>query len=429
MRTRRLSNTRRRIAMGAALALAGVTLAACGGGDDGTVINLYGGANLPGFDKVIERCNDKADGAYRIVGNLLPADADGQREQLVRRLAARDSGMDLLGLDVTWTAEFAEAGWIVELDEQQAAEATKDTLKATLETARWQDRLYGIPFHTNVQLLWYRESLSPEPPATWDEMLDIAGRLRDEGKPHTIGLTASRYEGYVVVFNTILSSFGGSLVNEDGTKAVVDEHTVEALDLLSRFAKSGLAMRAVSNAQEPEVYAEMQQGRAAFILNWPYVYSTMRGEAEDNPQIAEVFKDLRFAPLPATVEGEPARGTLGGRNFAISAYSEHPEETYDAAMCLRDREGQLQLALASGEPPVLRSVFDDPEFQEAYPMHAELLAQLQVAVPRPQTPLYQNVSTIISDTLSPPSSIDPEQTADDLREEIQRALEGRGILP
>jgi peptide/nickel transport system substrate-binding protein len=37
---------------------------------------------------------------------------DGQREQLVRRSAAKDSSLDLLGLDVVWEAEFAEAGWI-----------------------------------------------------------------------------------------------------------------------------------------------------------------------------------------------------------------------------------------------------------------------------------------------------------------------------
>ena len=48
--------------------------------------------------------------------DLLPgaaAASDGQRQQLVRRLAAHDDSMDILGLDVTWEAEFAQAGWIV----------------------------------------------------------------------------------------------------------------------------------------------------------------------------------------------------------------------------------------------------------------------------------------------------------------------------
>src|SRR6185503_3653747 len=90
-------------------------LAACSGGPGGIVVNLYGGASGTGFDKILADCNQQAAGRYTIVGNLLPSDADGQRDQFVRRLAAHDDGMDLLGMDVTWTAEFAEAGWIREL--------------------------------------------------------------------------------------------------------------------------------------------------------------------------------------------------------------------------------------------------------------------------------------------------------------------------
>ena len=45
------------------------------------------------------------------------------------------------------------------------------------------------------------------------------------------------------------------------------------------------------------------------------------------------------------------------------------------------------------------------------------------------TPLYQNISTIISTTLSPPRDIDPEKTTDELRVGVQDALDGRGILP
>ena len=49
----------------------------------------------------------------------LPNAADGQRLQLVRRLAAHDSTMDIMGLDVTWEAEFAEAGWIRAVDRRE----------------------------------------------------------------------------------------------------------------------------------------------------------------------------------------------------------------------------------------------------------------------------------------------------------------------
>jgi len=414
----------------AAAATLVASLAACGGGDDGKVptINLFGGASATGFDQLIANCNEEADGKYRIVGNLVPSDADGQREQLVRRLAAGDKGMDLLGMDVVWTAEFAEAGWILPLTDEQAAEASEGTLEVPLETATWKDKLYGIPKHTNAQIMWYRKSLvdkvgNGEPPETWDEMFDMAEKLKAEGEPHEIGFTGSRYEGLVVGFNTILSSFGGTIVNEDSTETTIDDKTTEALALMQRLAKSGLASRSLSNSQEPEVFAQLQNGNSAFSLNWPYVGSAMK---EASPEIAE---DLGFAKFPSAVEGQPSKVTVGGMNFSISKFSEHPEEAFEAAMCLRKPEHQLAHALSAGEPPVLEAVFEEPEFKEAYPQGPILLESLESASSRPISPVYQNISTIISSTLSPPSSIDPEKTAEELDSAINDAIEGKGILP
>ena len=403
--------------------LASATLAACGSDSGVPVVNLYGGASAAGFDKIIADCNKQANGEYTIKGNLLPSDADGQREQFVRRLAAKQDTMDLLGMDVTWTAEFAEAGWIREITGADAEAATVDTLQPTIDTAMWKNKLYGIPKHTNVQLLWYRKSLVPKAPKTWDEVLATSKKLKEEGKPYVIGLTAAQYEGYVVGFNTILASLGGTLVNEDSTKPTVDEKTVQALDILQNLANSGLASASLSNSQEPEVFAQMQNGQAAFIINWPYVLSAMK---DANPEIA---KDLGFAKLPEFADGKPARATLGGMNYAISTYSKHPKETLDAAMCLRSPEHQLQTALEAGDPPVAPSVYEQPAFKEAYPMGPAMLAELETAVPRPITPLYQNISTIVSSALSPPRSIDPEQTAQKLEDDIQKAIDGKGILP
>lgn len=420
----RSKRARRRLAAtGAAAALTASLLAACAQEDRGIVINLYGGASMPGMETVLQECNAAANGRYRIVGNLLPSDADGQREQMVRRLAAQDSNMDLLGTDVTWTAEFADAGWIRELSQEQKAAANEGTLGPTIETAVWQDKQYAIPWHTNVQLLWYRKSLVPDPPQTYDQMMEIAQQLKDQGQPYEISFTAAQYEGYVVNVNTLINAFGGSIVNEDATRVTIDDKTVQALTLLQRLATSGLTSRSLSNAQEPEVFADMQNGNAAFSINWPYVLSSMRTA---NPEVAA---DLGFSHLPVVNEGDPPIATLGGRNLAVSTFSEHPEEAYEAAMCIRNPEHQLLIALESGEPPVHEPIYQEPEFREQYPMYQVMLDELQNGVPRPVTPMYQNISTVISNTLSPPADIDPERSAEELRENIQDAIDGKGILP
>src|SRR5215207_6411352 len=247
MRTPRRSS--RFAAMVGAAALV-TSLAACSSGPQGTVINLYGGASATKFDEIIAACNAQAAGRYTIVGNLLPSDADGQRDQLVRRLAAHDDGLDLLGMDVTWTAEFAEANWIRELTGEQKAAATKDTLQPPIDTAPWQGKLYGVPRTTNVQLLWYRKSLVPTPPKTFDEMMSMSAQLKAQGKPYEIGLTAAQYEGYVVNINNLITAFGGTVVNADSSAPTIDDKTVQALALLQKLATSGLTSSSLSNAQE-----------------------------------------------------------------------------------------------------------------------------------------------------------------------------------
>jgi multiple sugar transport system substrate-binding protein len=331
--------------------------------------------------------------------------------------------MDLIGMDVTWTAEFAEAGWIREITGADKTAATKDTLKPTIDTAMWKNKLYGIPKHTNVQLLWYRKSLVPNPPKTWDEVLAASKKLKSEGKPYVIGITAAQYEGYVVGFNTILASVGGTLVNDTSTKVTVNDKTVDALKIVKNLASDGLASKSLSNSQEPEVFAQMQNGEAAFIMNWPYVLSAMKAANK------KVANDLGFTRLPSFADGEPARATLGGMDYAISSFSAHPKETLAAAMCLRTPEHQLQTSLEAGDPPVAPSVYAQAEFKKAYPMGPDMLEELKTAVPRPITPLYQNISTIVSSTLSPPSSISPDATARKLKDSIQQAIDGKGILP
>ena len=51
------------------------------------------------------------------------------------------------------------------------------------------------------------------------------------------------------------------------------------------------------------------------------------------------------------------------------------------------------------------------------------------AAVRPATPVYQSVSTRISATLAPITEIDPESTADELAQQVQKAIDGKGLIP
>jgi multiple sugar transport system substrate-binding protein len=57
-------------------------------------------------------------------------------------------------MDVVWTAEFAEAGWIKPWPAAEAAKIKQGTLAGPLKTATYKGQLWAAPANTNTQLLW-----------------------------------------------------------------------------------------------------------------------------------------------------------------------------------------------------------------------------------------------------------------------------------
>jgi multiple sugar transport system substrate-binding protein len=464
------TRARRVAAVGLATVIA-ATSSACGSAGDERVVSLYTPASETAtFTAVAKRCNDELGGRFRIQQFSLPKGADDQRLQLARRITGNDRTLDLMALDVVWTAEFAEAGWALPLSDDPAgaaeADAAADTLPGPLATARWQGKLYAAPVTTNTQMLWYRPDLVAPPPPTWDQMIADATRLHAEDKPSWIAVQAKQYEGLVVWFNTLLESAGGRVLSEDGkTVTLVDtpEHraaTVRALQIIKSVATAPGADPSITQTDEGTARLALEAGNAALEVNWPFVFASMLENAvkggvpflplADKPELAGSINDagtfaptdeqfalaldasrqvFAFAPYPGVTPGLPTRVTLGGLNIAVASTTRHPAEAFEAIRCIRSESNQRYTSIEGGLPAVRTSLYSDPDFQKKYPQYAIIRDQLTTAAVRPATPNYQAMSTRISATLAPITAIDPEKTADELAIQVQKAVDGKGLIP
>jgi len=477
MRERQLASRHgrlRRIGAIVLAALAFASVSACGSagwGSSGLVISLYTPAtDAATFTAVAQECTRQLGGRFAIRHVSLPRGPGEQRVQLARRLSAHDRGLDVMALDVVWTAEFAEAGWALPLSDDPAgqaeADAIVDTLRGPLATARWKHELYGAPMTTNTQLLWYRADLVSQPPATWDGMVAEAARLHAAGQPGWIAVQANEGEGLVVWFNTLLVSAGGQVLSEDGRHVTLTDTpahraaTVSALRILKAVATAPGADPSISRTDEGTARLAVEQGRAALEVNWPYVLASLVENAvkggvpflplNRNPALAgsingvgtfvpndEQFriaydasqKVFGFAPYPWVFPGRPAKVTIGGLNLAVASTTRHRAEAFEAVRCLRSLQSQKYVSIQGGLPAVRTSLYSDPQFQAKYPMHTVIRQQLTDAAVRPATPVYQALSLRLSAALSPITRIDPDRSADELTAQAQKAIDGKGLLP
>jgi multiple sugar transport system substrate-binding protein len=417
-----------RIASAAAgIALAGGALSACASASAGTgpvTLNFYLYPDTStATTSAVANCNAQSGGKYTISYQELPQASDGQRQQMARRLAAHDPSMDILGLDVTWEPEFAQAGWIVPWTGTYKTQAETGTLKPALQTATWNGQLVAVPDNTNTQLLWYRSDLVPKPPTTWAQMIADAEQLAKEGKPHYIEIQGAQYEGATVWLNTMIASAGGSILNASATGPSLGAPAIKALSIMKELADSPAADPSMSVQMENQNRLAMEAGTAAFELNYPFVYPGMK---LDNPTL---FKSFKWAPYPEVTAGVPAKVTIGGIDLAVGAYSQHKDLAFQAALCLRDAQNQLIGAVAGGVPPTIASLYNDPKLFPDYPFHADVLSALENASVRPQTPVYQVVSIDLSHEISPAKSINPAATVQTMTGQINNALQSKGLVP
>jgi multiple sugar transport system substrate-binding protein len=417
--------------------LAPLALAGCGSDNGGTpTLTWYTNPDNGGQKTLAAKCSADSGGAYKITTQVLPNDADAQREQLVRRLAASDSSIDLMSLDPVFVAEFANAGYLQPVtDPTDVATLTGGVLDAALSAAFWNNQLVATPFWANTQLLWYRKSVAAAagvdpaaPDFTWDRMIDTAVA---QGK--RVAVQARRYEGYMVWINALVSSGGGQMVEnaelgKDATPSMASPAGDAAAEVVGKLANSPAAPADMSTATEEEARSVFQGDSGAFMVNWPYVYQAAKSAVASGALSQSVVDDIGWARYPRVDASMPSKPPLGGIDLAIGKFTSHPDEALAAVRCITSLESNVQYMVESGNPAARAGAYDDPAVREAFPMADLIRDSINDAGPRPFTPYYGDVSTSVQRTWHPATSVRAPQTPEKTDTYMSEVLSGARLL-
>jgi multiple sugar transport system substrate-binding protein len=432
-----------------------VAVAGCGAESSVPILTWYINPDDGTQAKLAKTCTDQSGGRYHIRTALLPRDSTSQREQLVRRLAASDSGIDLMSLDVPYLAEFANARFVRQFSASERARLTAGMLDGPLASAVWDGKLFAVPFNTNTQLLWYRKSvvaragldIRPDTSLTWAQVIEAAERTGT-----TVQVQASRYEGYTVLINALVASAGGAILENpdagrDVRPALASPAGEKAAGVIRTLGRSKAASADLNTSHEGTAQAGFHAKKGGFMINWPFVYTAEINALRDlTAQLAISTSDAARSKLrkaitdhqariddsgwtrwPSVVPGRPSAPPLGGINIAIGAFTKHPDDAVDAVRCLTSPESQKTYMLGEGLLSTIQSVYDDHDIQKAFPM-ADLLRQsVAEAVPRPITPYYPDITAAIQRTWHPPASV-TTRTPGEAAELIMAVLHDRRLL-
>ena len=427
---------RRTAAAAVGVVLAATALTACGSDDaaGGTArltwyINPDVGNADPskgGQAALAKECSDASGGKYSISVQLLPNSASDQRIQLLRRLAANESGMDLMSVDPAFVTEFAAAGYFAPVPQDMTDEFTEDRVQSAIDASKYQGKLIAVPFWANTQLLWYKKSVAEKSgldlsdPVTWDQLIAAAQKTQTY-----IGVQSALYEGYAVWINALVAGAGGKLVEnpdagyEDLKLGLDSDAGRQAAAIIAKVSSTGVGGPAMGTSQETQSLDLFTSPKGGFLVNWPYTYAAYTGDKDD----------VGATLYPRTTDDHDSAPPFGGIEIAVGKYSKHVDLSYQAAACITDEQHQADYMVASGNPASRKAAYDTAEVKKAFPngIAALIRTSLDKAVPRPLTPYWGDISTALQQRFSPPGAV-TQQTPATAQQFTLDVLNGKRLL-
>ncbi|MDX6381256.1 MAG: trehalose/maltose transport system substrate-binding protein, partial [Rubrobacteraceae bacterium] len=375
---------------------------------------------------MVKNFNAKYAGQYTANYREMPTDTGQYFDQLRTEFQAGGGNIDLIGGDVIWPAQFAAVGYILDLSDRFTEAERQSFLPGPVESNTYEGKVYGVPWYTDVGLLYYRKDLLEqsgfsEPPATWDELKEQALRIvQNSGTKNGFIFQGANYEGGVVNGLEYVYSHGGTVLDEnDKNKVVIGSPEAAAgLQTERSMVAEGLAPESVTTFTETESEALFLRGESVFLRTWPQLYS----KASDSEQSTIEQAQVGVAPLPAG-EGGRSAGGLGGWNFFINAASD--PQTQDAAYefirFATSPEQQRFYALEGSRLPTLQELYQDQEVLDAVPVIKLAGEQaLRDARPRPVSPFYSDMSLEMAKQFnaSLKGEVSPEEATQTLQEKL-----------
>ncbi|QGH37067.1 extracellular solute-binding protein [Gracilibacillus salitolerans] len=391
------------------------------GSDDAVTVHMAVFENDPEgqMEAARQRFNDEHDN-IQLEFTPMSNDASQMHDQTVTQLSAGSDNLDIVNMDVVWTAEFAESGWLLPLDDLFTEDMQSNYIARQVDSVKYNEQTWAVPWFNDLHPLWYRTDLLEEygydVPETYEEAVEIAQHIQDEEGIQGFAMHWGRSEQLIVSFTEFLHAKNGDFFDEDGNVIINSPEAVEALqfmvDMMNEYEV--VSPSAVGNSTPEDSRIPFTQGQALFNPNWGYVYSI--NQSDDS-----AVQDQTWVASNFMFEGGQKANSVGGWNFAISSSSNHPDEAWEVIEWFTTVENQKEMLINGGYAGTQLDIYSDEEVIEAAPYLDEYTKAFDDASVRPSHPQYSKMSDIAQSYIHQALSGDlsPQEALDGLAEDLE----------
>ncbi len=345
-------------------------------------------------------------------------------DKIVVAAASGAGTYDVILLDCIWPAEFAEAGWLLDVTDRLSEEDRADIFPEVLSSVTYKGRLYGMPWLNDWQYFFYNkkmlEDVGATLPAYWPEVIEISKKLKDTGiVKYPIIDAWGQGEAVVIQWLQYVVGMDGKLFDENGNPVMNQGAPLKALEFMVDNMKAGYFNPACVESFYEEVRRVFSAGQAAFGLNWTYMYNLA-----NDPQESQIAGNAVLALIPGFPEGRRSATCNGGMGLSIMKTSKHPDEAWKYVTYLASKE--VQKKYSQNALPIWKSLYDDPELIAQQPEVVKVAKeQIRYVFDRPQVPWYSQFSLIVGEELQAAltGAKTPQRAMDDAVSRVKEVME------
>ncbi len=332
---------------------------------------------------------------------LIPAPKTSvlRRDKYVTMFAAGDGSIDVVLMNTVSTGEYAASQWILPLDDYiKVGDIKNRNYGAFFNACMWEGKLYGIPLTADTLDFYWRSDLleggGMSKPETWADMITQAKKLQSRD---IFGMVSSWERGNQIhcQFLLFIAGNGGQVLNEDYSKVIIDSKSnVEALQTMADMInKDKIAPKDVLSLTVDDGRVVFNEGRAVFNINWDYAWGRYQGDD------SAVKGKVGVGPNPTF---KKPVSVLGGWNLGINKFSKNREAALAFIRFITTDEMATWMVLNSSQTSPNKAAMSTPDYVKKNPMLIKALAEnYDLAVSRPVTPVYAEITEVISQDVMP----------------------------